>query len=518
MDKEHMIILEKGKKTLFDLFFSRFTIIAFLLIIQLTLIFFIFEFFYHQVLFWFGGSILFSLFILMKMLDKPSNPSIQLTWAIIILFFPIVGGLLYIYIQSDVGYKIVRNHLGHIDSITKDMLGKNDLDEFNKTNPSDSQLATYLYNYGGFPVYSSCDVKYFKLGEEMFDDMIKTMSQAKKYIYLEFFIIEEGLMLGKILKVLKEKVDQGVEVRFMYDGTCAFNKVSFNYHEKLKKLGIKCKVYAPIQPIITTLYNNRDHRKILIIDGKYAYTGGVNLADEYINHTHPFGHWKDTAVRVEGKAVESFLMMFNKMWFSDLNVTASHFEYKMSNNLRIDNGYVIPYGDQPFDNENVGEMVYLDLINKAQDHIYISSPYFIVDTEIITALSFASKRGVDVKIVLPGIADKKSANYLAKSSYKQLLDAGIEVYEYKNGFNHAKMFEVDGTKATVGTVNLDYRSLYLHFECGLLMFYTSCIQEIHQDMLDMISKSEKITYSHIRKYKFKQKAITRLLKIFAPLM
>lgn len=327
-------------------------------------------------------------------------------------------------------------------------------------------------------------------------------------------------MWGKILEILDKKVKEGVEVRLMYDGTCEFVLLPHDYIKRLEKLGIKCKVFSPVTPFVSTHYNYRDHRKIVVIDGKVAFTGGINLADEYINKIEKHGHWKDTAVMVKDKAAESFALMFLQMW--NLEVKNPQFDEFYLNQPSDDsesaNGYVIPFGDCPLDDDRTGEMIYMDILNRANKYVHIMSPYLILDGELETALIFAAKKGIDVKLILPGIPDKKLPYYLAKTHYHSLIEAGVKIYEYTPGFVHAKCFVSDDVKAVVGTINLDYRSLYHHFECAIYMHGCDCIADIENDFQNTLKKCREVSMEDVKKRKWYVKLTGALLKVFAPLM
>ncbi|MBQ9091944.1 MAG: cardiolipin synthase, partial [Anaerotignum sp.] len=354
--------------------------------------------------------------------------------------------------------------------------------------------------------------------EDKFAAMLAELERAEKFIFMEYFILKEGYMWGKILEILERKAAEGVEIRVMYDGTCALFDLPFEYPSELIKKGIQCKMYAPIQPILSTHYNNRDHRKILVIDGKVGFTGGINIGDEYINHVEKHGHWKDTAVMLEGDAVQGLTMMFLQMW----NVSEKVVEYgkylKMEARDLQAKGFVMPYGDSPFDEELIGEMVYMDILNRAKKYVHIMTPYLIIDQRMMTALCFAAKRGIDVKIILPHVPDKKFTFALAKSHYKELLTAGVKIYEYTPGFVHAKVFTSDDEKAVVGTINLDYRSLYLHFECAAFLYQVDEIENMEKDFQETLEKCQEITLENRKK----GTALLRLegwfLKVLAPLM
>ena len=293
---------------------------------------------------------------------------------------------------------------------------------------------------------------------------------------MEFFIIAEGKMWGEILRILEQKVREGVEVRVLYDGMIEFSTLSFDYTQRLEKIGIKAKAFSPISPFISTYYNYRDHRKIIVIDGKVGFTGGVNLADEYINKINRFGHWKDSALMLEGEAVDSFLVLFLQMWsITERQMVVKPYLAKHDKKRKA-NGYVIPYGYSPLDTDKIGENVYIDILNHAREYVYIMTPYLILDSEMEHALCFAAERGVDVQIIMPGIPDKKIPYMLAKTYFSKLMCSGVKIYLYTPGFVHAKVFISDDSKAVVGTINLDYRSLYHHFECATYMYKVDAIR------------------------------------------
>ncbi|MDE6607270.1 MAG: cardiolipin synthase, partial [Lachnospiraceae bacterium] len=372
---------------------------------------------------------------------------------------------------------------------------------------------------GCHPVYEKPAVTYFPVGEDKFAEMLKQLNAAKHFIFLEYFIVEEGMMWGRVLEILARKAAEGVEVRVMYDGFCEFALLPHDYPKRLKALGIQCKMFAPITPFVSTHYNYRDHRKILVIDGHTAFNGGVNLADEYINHKTRFGHWKDTAVMVKGEAVRSFTLMFLQMW----GVDEKTFEYGKFLSfpafpVESAGGYVIPYGDCPLDDDRVGERVYMDILNRATYYVHIMTPYLILDEEMETALKFAAERGVEVVLLLPGIPDKKIPYALAKGHYTSLLESGVKIYEYTPGFVHAKVFVSDMREAVVGTINLDYRSLYHHFECATYMYGADCIPDIEADFQETLAKCRQVTKETVKKEKWTVKMAGCLMKVAAPLL
>lgn len=442
------------------------------------------------------------------------------TWLLIVLPFPIIGTLLLAYTKLDLGYRgmkgAIQSNIDRSSGILKQ--DEQALEELKQRHTSNYNLVQYLENVNGhFPVYRHTKTTYFPSGEAKFEEMKKQLLKAEKYIFLEYFIIDEGDMWGEILAILKQKVQEGVEVRVMYDGMIEFSTLSFDYKKRLEKIGIQSRVFASVTPFLSTYYNYRDHRKILLIDGKVAFTGGVNLADEYINKIKRFGHWKDTALMVEGPAVDTFLVLFLQMWtYSNerLDVTPYMVEHESFDTP----GFVVPYGDIPLDKDKVGENVYIDILNNARDFVHIMTPYLILDGELLHALKFAAERGVDVSIIMPGIPDKRTVYYLAKTYYPTLLESGVKIYEYTPGFVHAKVFVSDNSRATVGTINLDYRSLYHHFECATYLYRTDSVLAIEEDFQATKAKCHQVTVADVENLPFYQKALGLLAKLVAPLM
>ena len=372
---------------------------------------------------------------------------------------------------------------------------------------------------GCHPVYEHTAVTYFPLGEDKFAAMLEELEAAEHFIFMEYFIVDEGLMWGRVLERLAKKAAQGVDVRVMYDGTCEFALLPHDYPKRLRALGIKCKVFAPVTPFASTHYNYRDNRKILVIDGHTAFNGGVNLADEYINQKVRFGHWKDTAVMLKGEAVKSFTLMFLQMWAIDEKEIrpARFLKYPSRPNAQAA-GYVIPYGDCPLDDDKLGERVYMDILNRSLRYVHIMSPYLILDGEIETALKFAAERGVEVVLILPGIPDKPIPYALAKTHYPPLLHSGVKIYEYTPGFVHAKVFVSDDREAVVGTINLDYRSLYHHFECATYMYGADCIPAVEEDFQATLEECRQVTLETVRREKLGIRFTGYLMKVIAPLL
>jgi len=468
-----------------------------------------------------GLNTLMSIILMLYLLNSEINPTSKITWLIISMIAPIVGLLFFVFTQMEFGHRLLKIRLYQIIKDSKEAIeqDKNIIDRLQEENPKLVSLQRYLNRSGCFPIYDDTKVDYFTGGEDMFEMLIKALKGARHYIFLEYFIIDEGYMWGKVLEILKTKVEEGVEVKVMYDGTCEFALLPHDYPKRLKRLGIQCKAFAPVSPFVSTHYNYRDHRKILVIDGHIAFTGGINMADEYINKINKYGHWKDTGIMLRGEAVKSFALLFLQMW----NVDEKNAEYNkyLKESIEMNEekaGYVLPYGDWPLDDDKVGECVYIDILNHADKYVHIMSPYLILDSEMEYAIKYAAKRGVDVKLILPGIPDKKAAYALAKTHYKSMLNAGVEIYEYTPGFVHAKVFVSDDCKGTVGTINLDYRSLYHHFECGAYLYEVPCINEIEKDFQETLKQCRKICMLDVKKEKLYYKILGALMKVVAPLM
>lgn len=514
-------LLKKGQKGLVHAIFGRTGLFVLLLVLQALFLFSIFQWFEELLPHILGGTILFSAGMVLYLLNTRIDPTAKITWLIVIMLLPVFGALLFWYTQSDVGHRAVKKRLDQLTRETGELIPQDPevMEALKARDPGAAALARYIRRSGCYPVFDRTAVTFFPMGENKWAEMLRQLEAAERFIFLEYFIVDEGLMWGKVLDILARKAAEGVEVRVMYDGTCEFSTLPSDYPKRLRKLGIQCKVFAPVVPFLSTHYNYRDHRKILVIDGHTAFTGGVNLADEYINHIEKFGHWKDTAVMLKGEAVRSFTLMFLEMWAIDEK--APDFEtYLAFPTLPPEgtSGFVLPYGDCPLDDDKVGERVYMDILNRAQSYVHIMSPYLILDGELETALKFAAERGVDVRLILPGVPDKSAPWSLAKTHYAALLDAGVKVYEYTPGFVHAKVFAADGREAVVGTINLDYRSLYHHFECAAYLHGVECLPQIEADFQKTLESCRPVSYESIRHEKWTLKLMGRVLKVIAPLM
>lgn len=455
--------------------------------------------------------------IVLNIIKNNVNLSFRLPWIIIILVFPLIGSLLYIVVGNNIYtsssiHKITKNTKSNKKYLIQDEKIKKEIVENNY-----SQLK-YIYSSAKFPVTKNNEFKYFSLVDDAYKPILRELKKAEKFIFLEFFIIREGEFWNEVLSILKEKARRGVDVRIMYDDMGCLGYLPPDYYHELEEYDIKCVVFNKLSPFSNLFMNNRDHRKILVIDGKVAISGGFNLADEYINLTSPYGHWKDNVFFVKGEAVWNYTVMFLNLWNSYKRDDKDFLKYKHTFKRKYKaNGYAAPYGDSPLDTEIVGENIYLNIINQAQKYLYITTPYLIIDSDLLTSLLLAAKRGVDVRIVVPGIPDKKVAYSLTQSYFEQLIKGGVKIYKYSKGFVHSKIFVSDDAVATVGTVNLDYRSLYLHFECGLYMYKTNIIKDVKKDLINTIEKSEKVTKKQATPGVFKG-LWQSILRLIAPLM
>lgn len=493
--------------------------------VQVAILIASFRFLSHYMIYLYGGFTVLSALVIIYIQNKEENPSFKLAWMVPITAVPVFGTLFYLFVETQFLGKLMDKRLRVNIENTEPYMGQDPrvLDRLARISRRNVNLASYIKNSGHYPAYTKTNVTYYPVGEAMFQDMKKELESAKRFIFMEFFIVERGEMWNSILEILERKAKEGVEVRFMYDGMCSLVLLPYSYPKELQAKGIKAKMFSPIRPALTTYQNNRDHRKILVVDGITAFTGGVNLADEYINRKVRFGHWKDTGIMLKGDAVTSFTMMFLQMWNisereqEDYGKYLRDPEYFYPLELNMD-GFVIPYGDSPLDHEKVGEQVYLEIINSARSYVHIMTPYLILDYEMTQALAYAAKRGVETCIIMPHIPDKKYAFLLAKSYYEELIRAGVKIFEYTPGFVHAKIFTSDDTKAVVGTVNLDFRSLYLHFECAAYLYRNEVIRDIERDFQDTLSQCQMVTLKECQNAPWLQKFAGRALRLFAPLM
>ena len=528
-NEEGIVRLAKPiKRSLLRLVFSRFFVIALLAVLQILILIAAYAYFTDKLPILINVMRLFSLGMVIYLFNCKMDSSAKLTWMFIIAVLPLAGAAFLLFTQSNIGHRVETKLVDEQIQRSRGFLEQppHVLEKLEHDGSGVDDLCRYLNRSGCFPLFDGTAVRYFPLGEDMFEAMLEELEKAEKFIFLEFFIIQEGYMWGRILDILTRKAKEGVEIRVLYDGMCEMFTLPVNYWKLLEKVGIRARPFSAIKPVASSHYNYRDHRKILVIDGRVAFTGGVNLADEYINRIERFGHWKDTGVMLKGPAARSFTLMFLQMWY--VGEKEPDYETWLREPAELPaalpeaetekRGYVMPYCDSPLDGEKVGESVYMDILNRATDYVHIMTPYLILDGELETALRFAAERGVDVKLILPGVPDKKVANALAKTHYRRLTESGVKIYEYAPGFVHAKVFVSDDRKAVVGSINLDYRSLYHHFECATYLYQTGCIADIEADFLRTLERCRTVTAESIRKEKLTTKLIGQTVKFLSPLM
>ena len=500
---------------------QRVVITALLIVLQALLLFgFIWKLDNYFVYFY-AGSVLLSLLITLGIINSKSNPAYKIAWLIPILLFPVFGGLIYLLFGSDRTGRYLRKKLQGIGTEMDNVIGEAHRRSGAEQLPPDAaNQSRYISHCAYCPPYQNTTTEYLPLGEVKFERMVEELKKAKHYIFLEYFIIQEGKMWNTILDILRQKAAEGVDVRVIYDDMGCIMILPTGYDKTLEQMGIKCRIFNPFVPILSSRFNTRDHRKICVIDGNVGFTGGINLADEYINAYEKHGHWKDTSILLKGEAVFSLTVMFLSMW-DYLDGTIAKTDYSRYYPTVWDEnakGYVQPFADNPLDDEAVGETVYLNLINKAKRYVYITTPYLILSSEMLTALTSAAKCGVDVRIITPHIPDKWYVHAVSRSHYQTLIEAGVKIYEYTPGFIHAKTFVVDDDYAVVGTINLDYRSLYLHFECAVWMYQTPSVAQVRDDFFKTQQISQEITLEECRSLSFPRRLGRSVLRVFAPLM
>lgn len=502
--------------------FSRNAIFILLLLFQIFFLFFTVYYLREHFYFVYFFLLVLDAVLVIYITNTDDNPAYKLAWIISIAIFPLFGGLAYVYIKRSQHFpkKISAVYEKHARDY---LLQNNDtLEELELIEPHNAKLASYLIKYGPYPVYSHTLSEYYPLGELQFEAMLTELNKAKKFIFMEFFIISKGYMFDTISEILIRKAKEGVDVRLMYDGIgTGMLSLPSSAFKFLKKNGVKCKAFNPFTPLLSSVQNNRDHRKTIVIDGNVAFNGGTNLADEYINRKERFGHWKDTAIMIKGEAVWNYTVMFLQLWEFGAKTKSDYEQFIPVESAFLEypsDGFVQPFSDSPLDNEQVGKMVYMDLINSASEYVYITTPYLIIDNEIFTALKLAAQKGVDVILITPHIPDKWYCSLIAWNTYPDLIKAGVKVYEYTPGFIHAKSCISDGKTAVVGTINLDYRSLYLHFESAAVLYGCSAIKNMKRDFDATLAVSQRITLEDCKKRPLIKKISGAILNMFAPLL
>ncbi len=517
--------LQQGKHGLLRLVFGRTAIVVLLLLVQIGILLIGFALIRDYLFATYWATVLLAMCLVVVIINRKGNPAFQIAWIVPILVVPVFGSLLYLYVYSQFGARRLNQKIREEVAGTSSIVAqkKATFEALQSDSPQMAHLVSYLQKMGGSVAHDNTSAHYFTCGEKLIEPLLEDLRSARRFIFLEYFIVTPGYMWDSVLEILKAKAKEGVEVRFLYDGMCGFFHFPKDYPKELETYGIHCRIFAPIVPALSTVQNNRDHRKILVIDGHTAYTGGINLADEYINRKVKYGYWKDSAIRIQGEAVASFTLMFLQIW----NVTGQSktresyrqfVDVPLPKDLPKGSGFVIPFDDNPLDGEQVAESVYMDILYSAKHYVHITTPYLVLDHEMIVALTYAAKRGVDVKILMPHIPDKKYAFMLARTYYNELLDGGVQIFEFEPGFVHTKSIVSDGEKAVVGSINMDYRSFYLSFECAVLLYKNSEIQEIEKDFQQTLRKCIPVTEETFAREPFYERLAGKVLRLFAPLL
>lgn len=466
-------------------------------------------------------SSLLALTLALRIYGKHENAAFKMSWIIVLLAFPVLGLCIYILFGHKGMMAKIRKRFESLDDALFPLIPQEEkvMKQLEETDYGVANQCRYMLQYGRFPVYHNTDVEFYPLAEDGLEAQLAELEKAEKFIFMEYHAIEEAQSFARLRDVLARKAAEGVEVRLLYDDVGSIGFIDKSFIKRMEALGIQCVDFNPVIPVLNIFMNNRDHRKITVIDGRVGFTGGYNLADEYFNITHPYGHWKDTGVKLTGDAVKSLTVLFLEMWNAmkqtDKEFTAylPDFSYQAKEQC-----YVQPYADSPLDEEAMGENVYLNLIKHAKHKLYVATPYLIISDEMNRELGLAAKRGVDVRVITPGIPDKKLIYKVTRSYYGGLARQGVRIYEYTPGFPHEKQVLCDDECATVGTINFDYRSLYHHFENGVFLYQCKAIEDIARDFEETFTKCNEVT----EHYKSGRSAVVRgtqcLLRLFAPLL
>lgn len=460
------------------------------------------------------------IFCVVRIASSDDNPDYKVPWLLIVLTVPIGGFMLYFLFYSR---KLKRKYVKRLGDLKNGAYKKDDTAELELLTNEDiaaASQAKMICNIAETHLFKNTLQVYFPLGEDMHRSMLVDLQEAEKFIFLEYFIIEEGIFWDSILDILKEKARKGVEIKIVYDDIGCMKTLPGDYSKQLRAYGIDATPFSRLRGNADNEFNNRNHRKILVIDGKIGYTGGINIADEYINERERFGHWKDTGIRLEGDAV----LELTKLFLIDYGMNVKHIPMSRNNWFPAsgsvnDDGFLIPFGDgpRPIYNRRIGKTVIQNMLANATDYVYMTTPYLIIDNGLCTSIENAALRGVKIKIVVPHIPDKKIIFAMTRSFYPRLMKAGVEIYEYEPGFIHAKSYIADGKYAVIGTINLDYRSLVHHFENAVWMYRCSSINDMKEDFEDTLSKCIKVR-PNMLKLTLSKRFLYSVVRIFSPLL
>lgn len=500
--------------------FGRFAINAIFILSQIFLFIFYINKISKEHIYIYTALVFLSYLLIIFIVNKKTNNDHKIPWIVFILLFPIPGVISYfLFGQRFISKNFRKKITNEFHNIHKQLDIK--LDEDLDIIPKVKNQLYYIEKTASTKPSSNTQTEYFKTGHEMFLDMLETLKLAKNYIFMEYFIIHEGYMWNSILNILKEKVKEGVDIRIMYDDIGSVKNLPKKFKKRMRELGIKVETFNRFVPIASSVHNFRDHRKFMIIDGIYGYTGGVNISDEYIGYEKPYNDFKDTGIKLTGNAVKNMVVLFLSLWnVYDKNKTNDYSKYLESTKEVEPDGIVHLYGDgpAPIYEHSIGEDVYVDIINQAEKYLYITTPYLIINERITFSLKYAAMRGVDVRIITPGEPDKKTIYLLTRDSYEELIEAGVKIYEYTPGFIHQKVFLADDEIGVVGTINLDYRSLVHHFECASYLYKSKCLKDIKEDFYEMFDVSRLVPLKEAQKKGTIKRIILSILKFFSPLL
>ena len=504
--------------TLGKLLLSKTTIVILALVAQAVLLIWLVIDLSQYAAYVYAGFLVLSALVIHCIVNRDDNPDFRLVWMVPVAALPVVGAVIYLFVRLQLGTRLIRRRIAASDAAAAEVRPRDESAVAAVRALAGGADVTGYLEKRGFPAYINTDCTYYRLGDEMFPDILRAVEGAREFIFLEYFILEEGEMWDALFALLREKAAEGLDVRLMYDAVGSLSKAPPGYYKVIRAAGIRCKVFSPMSPILSTHQNNRDHRKVCIVDGTVAFTGGINIADEYINAvTRKCGHWKDCGLRVTGEAVDSMTVSYLQMW----NLTERRqeaFEPFLKKYFVPSGGFVVPYTDQPFDAYNVCRAVYLDILNTARSYVYIMTPYLVIDSELKSALVYAAQRGVDVRILLPGQCDEPIAKTIGITYYRELLSGGVKLYAYAPGMLHSKVFLSDDEKAVVGTVNLDYRSLFLTFENAVYLCRHPAVGTVRADFEETFGLCRPITEATYKSYGVFKRIAGRIMRLFAPLV
>ena len=505
-------------KKLFSVIFSRAAFVGLFIVMQCAAIGIVMRRFAEQYVYFYALCTILSIAAVLVIINKNGNPAYKIAWIIPILLAPIFGGLFYLVFGKN---RLSRRERLRAADVTEKygaaMAHGSCAREIAEQSPEAYRQSLYIEKSSGSPPFCGTSTEFLPIGEVMFERLKQELEKAKRFIFMEYFIIADGEMWGAILEILERKAAEGVDVRLMYDDVGCALRLPADYSRRMEKKGIRCCAFNRLVPMLSPRFNNRDHRKICVVDGNVGFTGGINLADEYINAIELHGHWLDSGIMLKGSAVWTLTCMFLTLWDYTYGDSDDFSDYAVTE-AQPSEGWVQPFTDAPLDDEAVGETVYLNIISRAVDYVYICTPYLIIDNEMITALTTAAKSGVDVRIVTPHIADKRAVHAMTRSFYDVLLEAGVKLYEYTPGFIHSKTFVSDDKYGVVGTINMDYRSLYLHYECAVWLYKTPSVAAMKADYINNLENCERITREITRRIPLVRRFCNAILRVFAPLL